>query len=124
MKKPMFQLDEEYRERAIEKYICPWVNEEDRELAHKSVWDVVEKYEGQDIHALAILGHAAKKGRLDEFVQELEEFYNSELRYIDPAFRSSNIHYDKKISRFFKRCYRSLGIFSNNFSPNLSICDK
>jgi hypothetical protein len=102
-----FELSEEDREKYIKREISPKLSPEERELGLSRIREIIKKYEGSDIHALSVLDHAAKRGRLCELMEDLEKFHETHLRYIDPASRN-NEHYGLRVNTFFHSCYKKL----------------
>ena len=105
--KTIFELSEELRELYIERNISPKLPPTKKEAYLAKIREIVKKYEGADIHTLSLLDNAAKRGKIDAIVSELESFNESHLKYIDPAFRR-NAHYGARISAFFHFCYKKL----------------
>jgi len=101
-----FQYPEEKRLPYIERSILTKFPEEKRKAVTGRVVQIVENYEGHDINALSVLTYAAEKGRFDEFALKLENFYQQDLQFKDPAQRE--IIRDYKAEEFFQACYRDL----------------
>lgn len=107
---------EEAGEESVIRFHGPQLSKEDREWYiktwitgpkdKKSVQDVmgtVDKYPENCINALTILDKAAQSGRLEEYKEKLDAFYEKHVGTHDSAPHSS------AIKEFFINCYLELG---------------
>lgn len=108
--KSFSQLDEELRENYIENDILKYARQDDIEITHQLIDELMDKYEGAEIFALSILAKATKtKGTkseetmLDEYMDVLDIFYEKFLKLVPPSSRIIR-PYSAEIEKFFIRC--------------------
>jgi hypothetical protein len=106
IKESDFLVKKEKREKFIDDYI---LNE--NIVEKKVIEDLVSDYAGQDLNALCVLAHAAKKGELMRYVFKLQKHYDDNLRFIDPVSRKVCFTKTSLFAEsFFSDCYEELGI--------------
>ncbi len=111
----LFELQKEKREYFIENNIITnYIENEKKEVdikqLKKRIEGVVNKYVGQDIDALSVLGYAAEKGKMNKYMDKLEKHYKSNLSIIHPEARKIPTKTIEKNKVFFNNCYVELGI--------------
>ena len=100
-----FELDAESREKYMEDHIYTIARKLGCDIQKGLIEGIVEKFEGEDAHALNILGLAVKQRKLEEYALKLDAFYES-LKYTNPYARISLNR--PLIRKFFQECYADL----------------
>ena len=66
------------------------MTEEKRKNTIERVSSVIKKYRGSELLACDILSRSAEKGKLEEYLRELEmHYYHGNIQYLSPSIRLS-----------------------------------
>ena len=105
-----FEFEEKLRKEFLENMLLQ-LDKEVRDSGRERAVRIVNDYEGRDIEALAIIGHALEKGRFEEFAEKLEKHYKDNLQFLHPGSRRL-YHFARveRIGEFFEQCYEQLGV--------------
>lgn len=102
-----FEVKKKKRIVFINDEIAARLPEEKRKHAIQKAESIVNKYVGQDSHALSILGYASERGRFEEFAERLERHHDKNLWYVHPTARKIGGDVARE---FFFKCYADLNI--------------
>ncbi len=93
----MYEINRDQRKEIVDEILK--LISDNKDITRKTIDDLVDKFEGQDMNAIGLLYRAAEASRFEEYVAKLNDYYTKDGQYVSVDNRKAARNYNITILR-------------------------